>query len=541
MKKKFKYLIAHTALFVTLFFIAGLAFNGENLKSVFAFNDAQLTPQYGKELIIAQNADAVSLDPALSADMESAKITACIFEGLVAYKDDSTEIKPLLASSWEILDNGKIWIFHLCKNVKFHDGTPFNADAVVFSFLRQIDTHHPFYREDFRSADFAFKYVKFVEAKDEYTVKFCLEKPFAPFLYNLAMAFASPVVSPAAIKKWGNEFEKHPVGTGPFIFENRIPGDRVILKKNPDYRDNLPYIDKLVFRTIPNISMRFKEFQRGNIHVMDGINPVDVKSIEQLPDGRLSIQPGLTIGYLAMNTQKPPFDNVKVRQAVNYAINKENLVRLIYKGLAIKAKNPIPPSLWGYNDKIDDYEYMPEKARDLLKQAGYDKGFKTKLFTMTVSRPYMPQPAKVARAIKGNLAGVGIMVDIEYEYDWKEYIKKVKNGEHEMCMFGWIGDNGDPDNFFYVLLDKDNAVKPWAKNLAFFKNEELHTILIKAQQISDRQERINLYMQAQEIIHAQAPWVPIAHNQQVGAYLKNVHDLVFHTTGIIKYYRAWIE
>lgn len=519
-----------------------LILNGDNLKTAFAVHDAdQPKKQYGGELIIAQNADLVTMDPALASDMESAKIMACIFQGLVTYEDDSTEIKPMLASSWEVHDNGKIWIFNLHKNIKFHDGTPCNAEAVVFSFLRQIDPRHPFYRKDFGYAAFAFKYVQAVEAENEYSVKFCLEKPFAPFLYNLAMVFASPVVSPSAIKKWGHEFEKNPVGTGPFMFETRIPGDRVILKKNSDYWGKPPYLDKLVFRSIPNIAIRFKEFQNGKIHVMDGISPVDVKSIEQLPERRLSMQPGLTIGYLAMNTQKPPFDNLKVRQAVNYAINKENLVRLTYKGFALKAKNPIPPSLWGYNDNIDDYEYMPEKARELLKEAGYEKGFNTTLMTMSVSRPYMSQPAKVARAIKGNLAGVGIMADIVYEYDWKEYLKKVQNGEHEMCMYGWIGDNGDPDNFFYVLLDKDNAVKPVAQNLAFFKNEDLHKILIKAQQSSDRQERINLYMQAQEIIHDQAPWVPIAHNQQIGAYHKNVHDLIFHPTGIIKFDKVWME
>ncbi|MCP4113561.1 MAG: ABC transporter substrate-binding protein [Desulfobacteraceae bacterium] len=499
----------------------------------------ELVPKKGGNLFIGQNADALTLDPAEITDAESSKVTLNIFEGLVRYKDDSTEVEPALAVSWDVSEHGKKWVFHLRKGVQFHDGTPFNAEAVVFSFLRQIDPAHPFFQNDFSYAGFTFRYVESVEALDKHTVRISLKKPYTPFLSNLAMNSASPIISPDALKKWGKEFKKHPAGTGPFKFEEWIPNDRIVLTANPGYWGKPPFLKKLFFRAIPNPYARFREFQAGRIHVMDVINPTDVAKITQLPNGRLSKHPGLNVGYLAMNTEKKPFDSIKVRQAFNHAINKQKLIKLFFKNLAVPAKNPIPPTLWGYNDEIDDYEYNPQKAVQLLKEAGYKHGTVLSLLTMDISRPYIPQPKKIARAVKGNLAAVGIKVRI-ITYDWGTYINKAENGEHDLCLSGWIGDNGDPDNFLYTLLDKDNTVKP-ARNAAFFKHDRLHEILVKAQQASDKQERIRLYHQAQEIIHHHAPWVPLVHAQQIGAYQKNVHGVVFHTTGIIKYNRAWIE
>ncbi|MCP3923475.1 MAG: ABC transporter substrate-binding protein [Desulfobacterales bacterium] len=497
-------------------------------------------PKKGGELFIAQNADAVSLDPARITESESGKISGNIYEGLVGYHDDSTEVQPKLATSWETSRDGKKWIFHLRKGVRFHDGTPFNAEAVAFSFLRQIDKKHAYYREYSPYSDFTFKYVKQVNVVDEYTIKIILDKAYAPFLYNLAMSAATPIISPTAFKKWGDDFEKHPVGTGPFKFKEWIPNNRVVLVANTDYWGRTPFLNKLIFRPITNISTRFEEFLRGRIHVMDGIAPKDIPKIKQMPGGKLFVQPGLNIAYIGMNTEKKPFGQIKVRKAINYAINKRNLIKLIYKNLAIPAKNPIPPTIWGYNDNIEDYEYSTRKAKQLLKEAGFKNGFKTTLSITDISRPYLPQPKKIARAIKSNLSAVGIKAKI-VSYDWRTYLRKLQNGEHDMCLSGWLGDNGDPDNFLYVLLDQDNLIKPKSTNFAFFKYQRLHDILIKAQQITNKQKRIKLYRKAQEIIHDQSPWVPLAHAQKIAAFQKKVHGVVFHPTGIILFHRAWIE
>ncbi len=501
---------------------------------------AQTEIKKGGTLIWGCSADFISLDPAMSGDGESAKVIVNIFEGLVRYQDGSTEVEPALAVSWNVSGDGKEWIFHLRKGVLFHDGTPFNADAVVFSFLRQIDSRHPFYQNNFRYASFTFKYVKAVEAVDMHTVKITLTNPFAPFLFNLAMPFASPIVSPAAVKKWGDDFEKHPTGTGPFRFSDRIPGDRVILERNPDYWGNLTRLDKVVFRSIINNNSRLLALKTSAIHGTDIINPKDIKNIRDDKSLRLMSIPGMNVGYLAMNTEKPPFDKLKVRQAVNHAINKHNLVKFIFKGLAVPADNPIPPVMWGYNNKIAGYEYNPAKAKRLLKEAGYEQGFETTLWVMPVARPSIPQPKKIARIIKANLDAVGINVKF-ISYEWKTYLTKLRNGEHDMCMLAWVGDNGDPDNFLYVLLDKDNTVKPRASNRSFFKHDKLHELLTKAQQITEKQERIRLYHKAQEIIHDHAPWVPLVHARQILAHRKNVHGIIQRSTMGILFREAWIE
>ncbi|OQX26012.1 MAG: hypothetical protein BWK80_12590 [Desulfobacteraceae bacterium IS3] len=503
-------------------------------------SDAQTVPRAGGTLIWGRGGDSLSLDPARTDDGESAKVNANIFEGLVRFQGDTTEVEPALASSWEQSADGKEWIFRLRRGVFFHDGTPFNAAAVVFSFLRQIDPGHPFYRKDFANSG-TFQYVKSVQAVDEYSVKITLEKLFTPFLYNLAEPTAALIISPAAMKKWGDDAEKHPVGTGVFQFESWIPGDRIILTKNKKYWGTPPYIDGLVFKTIINNKNRLLELKTAGIHGMDGIDPEAVKKIETDRNLLLETITGLNVGYLAMNTEKPPFDNLKVRLAVNHAINKQNLVKLLYQGLALPAKNPIPPVITEYyNNAIQDYEYDLARAKSLLKDAGHENGFQTRLWTMPVPRPYMPQPDKIAKAIKGNLAAVGIDVQIVTP-DWAAYIQETANGEHDMCLSGAVAGNGDPYNFLYILFDKDNAVKPRAENLAFFKNEKLHEILIGAQHISEKSERIKLYHKAQEIIHDQSPWVPLAHAQQIIAHRKEVHSIVQHPTGFIRFDKAWIE
>jgi peptide/nickel transport system substrate-binding protein len=238
-----------------------------------------------------------------------------------------------------------------------------------------------------------------------------------------------------------------------------------------------------------------------------------------------------------MHTEKKPFDKVKVRRAINHAINKKAIVDTIYEGLGTVAKNPLPPTLWGYNDQIQDYEYDPNKAKELLKEAGYPHGFETTLWALPVPRPYNPNGQKVAEAIQADLQKVGIRAKI-ISYEWGTYLEKLEQGEHDMALFGWFGDNGDPDNFLYILLDKDSAKVP-AQNIAFYKNDQLHELLIKAKETFDQKEREKLYQQAQVIIHEDAPWVPLAHSMVVNITKKTVHNYKIHPVGDWLYHKVW--
>ncbi|PMQ01454.1 MAG: ABC transporter substrate-binding protein [Dictyoglomus sp. NZ13-RE01] len=502
-------------------------------------------PKRGGTLVFGRGGDSVKLDPINVTDGESLRVTHQIFDTLVKYKPNNTEVVPNLATSWTVSKDGKVWTFRLRKNVKFHDGTDFDAEAVKFNFDRWMDEKNPYHvGGEFEYWGYMFGgfpgVVKSVTVVDKYTIRFTLERPLAPFLSNLAMpCFA--IASPTAIKKYGEDFFKNPVGTGAFKFVSWTKGDKIVLEANKNYWDGAPYLDRIIFRSIPDNSARFMELEAGTIDIMDGVNPEDVEKARQNPNLQVILRPSLNVGYLAMNMDKKPFDDVRVRLAINYAINKKTLVEAFFgKGLAMVAKNPIPPSLWGYNDKIEDYPYDPAKAKELLKEAGYPNGFKTTLWAMPVPRPYNPQPRKLAEAVQGYLKAVGIDAEI-VTFDWGTYLQKTENGEHDMAFLGWTGDNGDPDNFFYVLLDKDNAVKGSAGNIAFYRSDELHEILVKAQTITDKKERTKLYEKACEIVHRDAPWVIIAHTTPPVVAKKTVHNYIPHPTGSEPLYKVWKE
>jgi peptide/nickel transport system substrate-binding protein len=500
-------------------------------------------------LIYGRGADSITLDPAQATDGESLKVTKQIFDTLVDYKDDNTEVVPGLAERWEHSPDGKVWTFHLRKGVKFHDGTPFNADAVVFNFERWMDKSNPYHKGgEFPYYGYMFggykgdkgHAIKSVTAVDEYTVKFELNFPLGPFLNNLAMpAFA--IASPKAVKKDPNGFNQHPVGTGAFKFVSWNKNDKIVLEKNPDFwMKGYPKVDKLIFKSIPDNAARFTALRSGDIDMMDGMNPDDAKLVEKDSNLKLYKRPGMNVAYLAFNTTKKPFDNPKVRQAINYAVNKGGIIKSFYAGMAIPAVNPMPPVIWGYNNNVKDYEFNLDKAKQLLKEAGYPNGFEVDFYAMQDPRPYMPNGKKVAEFISADLAKIGVKTHI-VSYDWQTYKDRVGKGEHSMALFGWIGDNGDPDNFLYVLLDKDNTRTPDAGNIAFYVNDELHNILIEAQHSTDQAKRTQLYMKAQEIIKQDAPWVPLVHATAPEAARSYVKGWVLHPTGSDKLYKVSIE
>lgn len=493
----------------------------------------------GGVFIYGRGSDCRTLDPAKVEENESAIITNEIYEGLVRYKIKSTEVEPCLAVSWLVSDDNKEWIFKLRKGVTFHDGTPFNASAVVFSIQRQIDSDHPYYQKNWPYADFTFKYVTKVEEVDDYTVRIILSNSFAPFLSNLAMDAAN-IVSPSAVKKWGDKFELNPVGTGPFRFDQWVKNDRVIISRNNQYWGKTPNLDKVIVKVISNNKDRLLALQTGSIHAMEITDPENINLINKHSELNTIRKPSLIVAYLALNNEKKPFNQKKVRQAINYAINKENLIKLYYYGKGIAAKNPIPPGMWGYNDKIKDYEYNPEKAKKLLEEAGYGNGFKATFWYKPVTKTYIPYPKEIATAIRSNLQAVGIETK-EVSDDWKSKISRIKNGEHDIYMSGWFGDNGDPDNFIYTLLDQDNAVKPIVKNYAFFRNKKCHDLLIEAQQVLDKQKRSDLYKQAQEIIHEEAPWVPLAYVNAYYAYRNNMKNFEVNSVNVVQFRKIWIE
>jgi peptide/nickel transport system substrate-binding protein len=498
----------------------------------------------GGTLVFGRGGDSVGLDPASRTDGESLNVTDHIFDNLVTFKPGTTEVAPSLAESWTITPDGKTYTFKLVKGAKFHDGTPVNADAVVFSFKRQMDEKHPAYAFGSPYSYFeamGFKtLIKDVKKTDDSTVVFELTKPNAPFISTVGMqAFA--IVSPTAVLKFKKDFAQKPVGSGPYSLKVWEKKQKIVLEANNDYWGKKPLVKTVIFRAIPDNNARLQEMMAGNLHVMDNPDTNHIKALEQKLGKAVKFAkaPGFNVGCLAMNNEKKPFNDVRVRRAIAHAINKQAIIDSVYNGYARPAKNPMPPTLWGYNDAVEDYEYSPEKAKALLKEAGLEGGFETDLWAMPVPRPYMPDGRKVAEAIQGDLAKIGIKAKI-VSYDWGTYLKKTSMGEHSMALLGWTGDIGDPDNFLYVLLDKDNAVLP-AQNISLYKSDKLHDVLMKAQIESDPAKRTELYKQAQVIIHEDSPLVPIAHSEEIVPMKVGVENFIMDPTGRRRFAEVWLD
>ena len=501
--------------------------------------DATRCGRLGGTLVFGQGQETVGLDAHIITDGFSANNTSNIYDTLVRFSAKGTQVEPSLAESWTTSPDGLVWTFKLRSGVKFHDGTPLNAEAVKFNIERQVNPKHPFHHGSFDYASFTYQNLKSVEAVDARTVRIRLSAPFAPFLANMAM-FTTTINSPTAVRKFGKDYFKNPVGTGPFKFVEWVQKDHVTLEANREYWGGRPCVDRLIIRGIPENTVRVLELEKGTVHIIDHPSPTDYARIRRNTNLVLFTGPGLNTGYIAMNTEKEPFNDVRVRRAVNHAINKAALVRAFYEGIGSTAKNPMPPTIWSYNATVQDYEFSATKAKQLLNEAGYPNGISTELWWPNRARPYLTQPQKIAEAMQQMLAQAGIRAKL-VTFEWGAFLSKASNAEHPMMIIGWTGDNGDPDNFLYALLDKDNAVKGTAQNYAFYKSNAVHDLLIKAQRTSNQAERTKLYQQAQVIIKRDAPWAPFVHAGRVAAYRKDVQNYFPHPLDLRWFHRVWLS
>ena len=498
--------------------------------------------------IFGAQGEPVDLDPAIITDGISSRITRQIYEGLTKYKGATTEVIPALAEKWTASADGTVWTFTLRQNVKFHDGTPFDAEAVVWNFEWQRFSAQPqhamltkagrtfeYYGAQFGGFDDKSLITK-VEAVNPSTVRFTLKNPQGPFLANLAM-FTFDLVSPTAVQKWGLEFSKHPVGTGPYRFVDWKVGQEVTLEANPDYWDkaDAPKIPRVIVRNIKDNSQRLAALKAGEIHGMEGLNPDDVKVVRADPNLQIILRPTNTTGYVAFNFHVKELQDKRVREAFAHAINKKGIVDALYGGTGLAATQFQPPPLWGYNKDLKDYDYNPQQARDLLKEAGFGQGLKEvtwddgrkeplQFWYMPVSRPYYPNPKEIAEAMAADLAKVGITVQLQTT-DWAVYMDKSRRGQLSLYMLGWTGDNGDPDNFvcyFFCALGQPR--------MGFYANQALTDVLLEAQKMTEQGKRAELYRKAEQMIHDDVARLFIAHNQPPLAFLKSVKGYVANPT-----------
>ncbi len=469
-----------------------------------------------------------------------------LYNRLVEFEPGTTKVVPGLAESWEVSEDGMEYTFNLRKGVKWHSNdrfTPtrdFNADDILYSFNRQWKEDHPY------NAVSGGKYLYFgwmdmgnalksIDKVDDYTVKITLNAPDAPFVSNLAMDFASILSAEYADKMAAagtkEIVDNDPIGTGPFEFVNYKKDASIRYKAFDNYWEGRPKIDKLVYSITTDASVRYQKVKAGECHIMPYPNAADLAAMEKNSDIDLLSQEGLNVGYLGFNTEKAPFNNKQVRKALSLAINKNAILDVVFKGSGKVAKNPIPPTMWSYNEDTVDYPYDPEAAKKMLADAGVS-GLKTNIWAMPVQRPYNPNARRMAELIQADWAKVGVEAEI-VTYEWGEYRKRIRAGEHETALMGWTGDNGDPDNFMFVLLGCEAA----KSNVARWCNKEFDGLLRSAKQTSDQAKRTEFYKEAQLVFKEEAPWVTIAHSVQFRPVRKEVVGFKIHPLGshIFKY------
>lgn len=447
-----------------------------------------------------------------------------VYNRLLEFKKGTTEVIPGLAESWEVSDDGLVYTFHLRENVPFHSTawfTPtrtFNADDVLFSFYRQGKKNHPWHDYvtgaswEYYNAMSMPAIVKSIEKVSDMTVRFTLTKPYAPFLANLAMPFAS-IMS----KEYANQLaeagkmaqlNQKPIGTGPFEFVNYQQDAVIRYTSFDDYWDGDQPIENLVFAITVSPSVRKQRLLAGECHVMSYPNPADVESLKANPNLKVLQQEGLNVGYLAFNTRIEPFDDVRVRKALSMAIDRESIIDVVFQGYGTIASNPIPPTMWGYNEALENAPRDLDKARALLEAAGVEN-LHMEIWAMPVSRPYNPNARRMAELIQADYAKIGVDADI-VTYEWGEYLSRSKNIDRKgAVLLGWTGDNGDPDNFLSVLLGCDGV---GGANRAQWCNEEFETLIQKAKTLTDQSARAKLYKQAQAVFKQEMPWATIAHS-----------------------------
>jgi peptide/nickel transport system substrate-binding protein len=498
--------------------------------------------QEGTGLLVGISTDIDHLDPRQANTQEAYFANANVYDCLVLYELGSANLRPGLAESWDISEDGLTYTFHLRQGVTYHDGTPFNADAVI-TWYNSIKEGAPGSQFDATKmpymAGFLTDLVSEVAKVDDATVTFTLPKPFSPLLANLAIPIFG-VPSPKAIQQYALDLSVNPSGTGAFMLAS--PDDwtrdsQLTLTANPNYWGGAPSVGKVVFKVGPESSTRLQQVESGEIDIALFLTPDDVKKARDNADLQIVEDAGLNTNNVEFNVRKEPFTSKEVRQALNYAVNKEELSQGLYDGGMVAAGGVLPPSDWAYNPELKSYPFDSAKAKELLTTAGYSEANPLKFTFMvyTVARGYNPAGDRLGTAIQEYWKQVGVEAEIQTE-EWTQYRADRRADKFQVSLSGWQGDNGDPDNFLYALLGKAN----WGgANTSWYDNPEVEALLLQAQEISDQAQRTELYHQAEQMIVDDAPWVFLGYQKHQVVVRTTVTDFQLQPTYI--YYLAGVK
>ncbi|MEM9154242.1 MAG: ABC transporter substrate-binding protein [Cyanobacteria bacterium P01_F01_bin.33] len=493
--------------------------------------------QSAEALVFGAGGQPVNLTPGNVTDGNSLYVQLQIYNHLIGNEPGTTNLVPELATDWSASDDGTVWTFTLQDGIAFHDGTEFNADAVVFNVMRWWDPDFEFgYRAEGAlyeiwtdlfggfKGDEASTLVD-VRAVDPLTVEFELVEPFSAFPAAISSAYFG-IASPTAIQESGPSYGTPSglaVGTGPFVFEEWRSGDRIVLSAFDDYwMEGLPRSERVVFSFVEDPAARLAQLRAGSLDFTVDLTPDQLPEIESDPNLEPVFRPSFNVGYLALNPAYEPLASAEVRTAIAQAINKAAIVDAFWGDLGLTDGHFVPTSLENYtSDTVGDYEYDPEAAQAAISEAGYPDGFDLDLWYMPVSRPYFPNPKPIAEAFAAELSQIGIRVNLQTK-DWGAYLedRNVAPG-FQSFMLGWTGDYGDPDNFLYAHFGPGAT-----QDLGNYQNPELFDMLNQARVASDPTERERIYQQVDEMLFAEALRIPIVHSQPLLAQRTNIEGWV---------------
>ena len=470
-------------------------------------------------------------------------ISQQLYDRLLDIAPGSGELLPGLALSWQVSDDGLVYQFTLRPDVQFHHteyftpSRPLSADDVVFTFNRIMLTEHPFHAQGganypfFQSVDWA-GLVKSVTAPSRTQVRFTLSRPDSSFLSNLATDFAAILSAEYGQQLQASgtlsRLDSHPIGTGPFRFKEYQKDVLIRYYRHRHYWRELAKPEQLVFDIVPNNARRMAKLFTHECDVVAFPRVAELSLISQRPDVDVQESTSMNVGFWAFNTAKAPFNNVKVRQALALAINREAILQAVYFGHATAANSVLPPTSWAYNPNLSAQQFDPIRARQLLTEAGYADGFSMDIWAMPVQRLYNPNALKMAELMQADLAQIGVRASI-VSYEWNSFRRKLGANEHDSVLIGWSADNADPDNFFRPLLSCSAAQT--GTNRANWCDENFDRFIAQALLTADQKQRRSYYMAAQQYLSEQMPLLPIAHSQRFQAINSTIKGIQINPYG----------
>ncbi len=479
----------------------------------------------GGTLIIARLSDANNLDPHFSTQINSMAVTQHkLYEGLVMM-DRNSEYKPLLAKEWKQKDD-VTWEFTLRDGITFHDGEPFNAEAVKKTIDRILDKDNPTPKANM------FGMIKEVKVIDPLKVEIILHYPFAGLLSVLASAEGG-IISPKAMKEFGKELSKKPVGTGPFIFESWTPGQEIVLVRNEKYWGNKPKLEKVVFKTIPEDATRVAMVETGEAHVAEQLPVTELERVQNSQSMSLGRFESFAVDHIGMNVKQKPFDDVRVRQAIAHAIDKEAIIKGVYNNVGKVAISSLGPKVIGYSPNIKTPDYDLNKAKQLLTEAGYANGFKATIY-LNDNKARI----NVAEVLQSQLKGIGIDLQIQV-MEFGAYLELAAKGEAQMFISGWGNATGDADYNQYNLFHSTSAGVPG--NHSFYNNPKVDALIEAGRKEKDPEKRKEIYAEAQQIEMEEVPLLPFRSSENLAAIAKNVQGVYISPSGYIDVSQVTIQ